>query len=192
MRPTRKPETGSLLTSEDAVFSYLVLLLMGFTEPRISRPALVRSYRTVSPLPAPRERDVGGLLSVALSVGLPRLAVNQHGALWSSDFPPFPREAETATSRKSRPLILIQGQPKQKTGDCRPKVFDLTCRYALSLTQDHGHCSAAGRRGSNVRKCLRKALSPIPRSLYNNAAVPRQGAPLTIDPQRPSYMEIRL
>jgi len=29
----------------------------------------------------------GSLFSVALSVGLPRLAVNQHPALWSSDFP---------------------------------------------------------------------------------------------------------
>jgi len=32
---------------------------------------------------------VGGILSVALAVGFPRLVVNQHGALWSSDFPPF-------------------------------------------------------------------------------------------------------
>jgi hypothetical protein len=44
----------------------------------------VRSYRTLSPLPRKR----GGLLSVALSFELPRLAVNQHHALWSSDFPP--------------------------------------------------------------------------------------------------------
>ena len=44
----------------------------------------VRSYRTLSPLPCMH----GGLLSVALSFELPRLAVNQHHALWSSDFPP--------------------------------------------------------------------------------------------------------
>jgi len=30
----------------------------------------------------------GGLLSVALAFRSPRLAVNQHPALWSSDFPP--------------------------------------------------------------------------------------------------------
>src|SRR5437016_12762380 len=30
----------------------------------------------------------GGLLSVALSVGLPPLGVTQHPALWSPDFPP--------------------------------------------------------------------------------------------------------
>src|SRR5450432_484978 len=45
----------------------------------------VRSYRTVSPLP-PAETD-GGLFSVALSFELPRLAVSQHPALWSPDFP---------------------------------------------------------------------------------------------------------
>ncbi len=38
----------------------------------------------------PRRSDVpeGCLFSVALSVELPRLAVSQHPALWSSDFPP--------------------------------------------------------------------------------------------------------
>jgi hypothetical protein len=49
-------------------------------------PDAVRSYRTVSPLPAPR--GTGGLFSVALSCESPRLAVSQHPALWSSDFPP--------------------------------------------------------------------------------------------------------
>src|SRR5207253_9502974 len=44
----------------------------------------VRSYRTVSPLPA----FAGGLFSVALSRESPRLAVNQHPALWRPDFPP--------------------------------------------------------------------------------------------------------
>ena len=43
----------------------------------------VRSYRTISPLPA----RGGRYLSVALSVGLPRLDVIQHRALRSSDFP---------------------------------------------------------------------------------------------------------
>jgi len=44
----------------------------------------VRSCRTVSPLPA----LAGGLFSVALSRESPRLAVSQHPALWSPDFPP--------------------------------------------------------------------------------------------------------
>ena len=36
---------------------------------------LVRSYRTISPLPAPRPwpQDVGGFVSVTLSLGFPRV-----------------------------------------------------------------------------------------------------------------------
>lgn len=44
---------------------------------------LVRSYRTVSSLP----QKCGGLFSVALSLRSPSLAVSQHPALWSPDFP---------------------------------------------------------------------------------------------------------
>ena len=44
---------------------------------------LVSSYLTVSALPLER----GGLLSVALAVGFPRLAVSQHPTLRSPDFP---------------------------------------------------------------------------------------------------------
>jgi len=42
----------------------------------------VRSYRTISPLP------FGCVFSVALSRGLPRVAVSHHRALSCSDFPP--------------------------------------------------------------------------------------------------------
>ena len=42
----------------------------------------VRSYRTISPLP-----PGGCIISVALSVGLPRPDVIRHRALWSPDFP---------------------------------------------------------------------------------------------------------
>src|SRR5262245_13040529 len=72
---------------------YAVLLRVGFTEPAPSPEPLVRSYRTVSPLPAARPTRVGcgapagGLLSVALSVGSRPLGITQHPALWSSDFP---------------------------------------------------------------------------------------------------------
>ncbi|CCG39652.1 conserved hypothetical protein [Magnetospirillum molischianum DSM 120] len=38
----------------------------------------VRSYRTLSPLPAARERGTGGLLSVALSLGSPPPDVIRH------------------------------------------------------------------------------------------------------------------
>ena len=46
-QPTREPRPGQPRT-----LPYLVLLRVGFAEPPASPPALVRSYRTVSPLPA--------------------------------------------------------------------------------------------------------------------------------------------
>ena len=47
----------------------------------------------------PKSSVIGGLLSAALSVGLPRLEVIQHPALWSPD---FPRRAASA-ARRDRP-----------------------------------------------------------------------------------------
>src|SRR5205807_7068107 len=50
----------------------------------VTRPP-VGSYPTISPLPA---ASTGGVISVALSFGSPRLGVTQRPALWSPDFPP--------------------------------------------------------------------------------------------------------
>ena len=61
---------------------------------------LVRSYRTISPLPTwpfGRYCNVGGVFSVALSVRSPSLGVTQHPALWSPDFPPVPTPFEVET-----------------------------------------------------------------------------------------------
>src|SRR5690606_11471517 len=68
-----------------------VLLQMGFTMTgTVTRPP-VSSYLTLSPLPRsalPGEhRCGGGLLSVALSLGSPPVAVSDHLALRSPDFP---------------------------------------------------------------------------------------------------------
>src|SRR6266699_819933 len=67
----------------------LTLLRVGFTEPPQSPAALVVSYTTVSPLPRgpARNRARGGLFSVALSRGSPRVGVTDHPALWSPDLP---------------------------------------------------------------------------------------------------------
>ena len=64
--------------------------------PRTVARRAVRSYRTLSPLPAPEVdvRGLGGLLSAALSVGLRRPGVTWHSALWSPDFPPLNRSCE--------------------------------------------------------------------------------------------------
>ena len=67
----------------------------------------VRSYRTISPLPVSRRSEtIGGIFSVPLSVGSPRLRVTKHPALWSSDFPRPPK-------RRPRPSSLLkQSIPK--------------------------------------------------------------------------------
>ena len=49
---------------------YLVLLRVGFTLPQNVTTSAVRSYRTISPLPAAnRASNLGGIFSVALAVG---------------------------------------------------------------------------------------------------------------------------
>lgn len=65
---------------------------------------LVVSYTTVSAFPFTRRvsTQVGVFFSAALSVGLPRLAVSQHPALWSPDFPHACAGAQVA--RPSGPL----------------------------------------------------------------------------------------
>jgi hypothetical protein len=69
---------------------YLALLQVGFAVPSSVATDAVRSYRTVSPLPARTHEgtDLGGLLSVALSVGSRPPGVTWHLVRRSPDFPP--------------------------------------------------------------------------------------------------------
>lgn len=50
-RPTREPVRAA--HAARLLFPYLVLLRVGFTLPRTVASRAVRSYRTISPLPAP-------------------------------------------------------------------------------------------------------------------------------------------
>ena len=67
----------------------------------------VRSYRTISPLPAVHllmdkpiiKEQTGGIFSVALSVGSHLPGVTWHPALWSPDFPPFVINKERLPNR---------------------------------------------------------------------------------------------
>ena len=77
--------------------SYLVLLRVEFTLPYTVASNAVRSYRTLSPLPALTR--LGGLLSAALVVGSRRPGITWHPALWSPDFPPF-RNSQVKTKRR--------------------------------------------------------------------------------------------
>ena len=91
----------------------LTLLRVGFTEPPGSLRALVVSYTTVSPLPlAGLGPAKGGLLSVALSRGSPRVGVTDHPALWSPDLP------HRACARRDRPadspMLRIRRTPSAR------------------------------------------------------------------------------
>jgi hypothetical protein len=81
--------------------SYLVLLRVEFTLPHTVASGAVRSYRTLSPLPAPltNQRRLGGLLSAALVVGSRRPGITWHPALWSPDFPP-PAKVQVLSRRR--------------------------------------------------------------------------------------------
>jgi len=73
--------------------------------------SLPRWWALTSPFHPCRSLRPGGLFSVALSVASLRLAVNQHPALWSPDFPPpsrFPAPAATIW-RTRTPFIIVQG-----------------------------------------------------------------------------------
>ena len=90
-----------------AAVTLLALLRVGFTEPPRSPGMLVGSYPTVSPLPPRPQAASGGLFSVALSRGSPRVAVSNHPALWSPDVPRRRAPKRTdATARPTRPSRL--------------------------------------------------------------------------------------
>src|SRR5690625_2722081 len=84
----------------------LVLLRAGFTEPHRSPGTLVVSYTTLSPLPPLPEGRDGGLLSVALSRGSPRVGVTHHPALWSPDVPRHPEGCRDRLADSSAPTSL--------------------------------------------------------------------------------------
>jgi len=117
-QPTREPARAARGKS---LFLYLVLLQVGFTVPRNVATRAVRSYRTLSPLPAPKR--LGGLLSVALAVGSRPPGVTWHLALWSPDFPlhkstaiawPTPRYKGKASQPISQALIDVYFFPASR------------------------------------------------------------------------------
>jgi hypothetical protein len=94
---------------------------MGFTEPTGSPRPLVRSYRTVSPLPRTeslRMRPFGGLFSVALSLASRPVDVIDHPALRSPDFPPAP-DARPASAPRAITPPTSDRNPKHRP--CSPR-----------------------------------------------------------------------
>ena len=86
-----------------------------FTVPRTVTSRAVRSYRTLSPLPDPL-RAIGGLLSVALVVGLRLPGVTWHPALWEPGLssPPVCLPEGTTTRRR------LPGQPRAHYREVTP------------------------------------------------------------------------
>jgi hypothetical protein len=95
-------DAGRIRRSQDRLPPYLVLLQVGFTVPRRVATRAVRSYRTFSPLPVRAIPDVGGIFSVALSVGWRLPGVTWHLARWSPDFPPRRQTAQRLSDRLSQ------------------------------------------------------------------------------------------
>jgi hypothetical protein len=98
--------------TEPVLHPYLALLQVGFAKRRVAtdtRELLPHVFTIAGSL-----RNVGCVFSVALSVGFPRLAVSQHLALRSPDFP-HSRFPESCCDPAIPLTRLVQPAPLSKT-----------------------------------------------------------------------------
>jgi hypothetical protein len=130
----------------------------------------VRSCRTVSPLPASRPAV---FFSVALSRESPRLAVDQHPALWSPDFPParLPRRrppgrvlsprrlSATGGGGHSSRTRVAAGLQRAHPGARRAAAAAEAAAPLFALAPG-GACRAASVTRGAVRSC--RTVSPLP------------------------------
>ncbi len=132
-------------------------------------PDAVRSYRTVSPLPAPC--GTGGLFSVALSCESPRLAVSQHPALWSSDFPPATHDCgDRRSPGPLRHLALTTAGPGWSTpgtSRCQPVPFPQAAARSRRRARSRVFWVRAAARSNSARASSRRPSLPSrsPRTL---------------------------
>ena len=121
--------------------SCLVLLRVGFAEPPQSPGVLVVSCTTVSPLPT----VVGGLFSVALSRGSPRVGVTHHPALWSPDFPQQPRGAPRSPGRlvQTSSVRRVPGWTAQPPGSQPVRALGADQKAAYCADQLRGASAPA-------------------------------------------------
>ena len=138
MRPTRELPTEA---DERAVHSLcLALLRVGFTEPYESPRTLVRSYRTVAPLPVTDDLATIGPSAVSLcctSVRSPQPGSRQHSALWSPDFPrhgqavPRPPDRLTTADQCTARSAGVN-QPRRRSRMGRRTSSGSACRSSAS------------------------------------------------------------
>jgi hypothetical protein len=154
---------------------FLALLRVGFTKPPRSPGVLVSSYLTVSPLPAPPKR-AGGLFSVALSRGSPRVAVNNHPALRSPDVPRRRHKAPTRPPSQlvRRSLILRRAaRPESAGAICGHAVPGDLCgqdqsrfgstRFRWGLRRSRRHTPRSTGAGQSVAAIGVHGVEPSPR-----------------------------
>jgi len=114
-RPTRGPR-GPRVTAT-AVCPPICLAPDGVYPAAAVTGDAVRSYRTISPLPPDLAARVGGIFSVALSVGSRLPGVTWHPVLRSPDFPRPRRAATIWPTPKNRnrhePAAVFLGAKKQ-------------------------------------------------------------------------------
>ena len=128
--------------------SYSRLLRMGFTQPSRRRDAGGLLHHRFS-FSLYARTQVGVFFSAALSVGSLRLAVSQHAALWSPDFPHESAKRPRATVWPASegdcstvgPASADAGSPCHPQGSSAPAA-----RFAT-------HCPVGGR-GSRHQPCL--------------------------------------
>lgn len=97
--------------------------------------------------PYPVENPPGGLFSVALSRGSPRVAVSNHPALWSPDFPRWALAHRGRLADSSAPSEFTQPSPNgpeacARAGACPPGSRD-QARWEVSLTSRTDACPSA-------------------------------------------------
>ena len=168
-------------TGRAARLPRLALLRVGFTEPAGSPPSLVRSYRTLSPLPVRTRRPaIGGFLSVALSCGSPRLAVSQHPALRSPDLPRHdpacgPCRGHPADS-PSPPVCHRPAQPhhtfrRGPEASHRRFPFRGTFLRVTPTSREPAPCSAESRPSSTRSRCSARPHLPRTHGQVSRGAV---------------------
>ena len=157
----------------------LTLLRTRFTEPTASPRSLVGSYPTVSPLPgacAP-----GGLLSVALSRGLPRVGVTHRPALWSPDVPR--RTIETVRrDRLADPLALPFYRRRGESERRRPKPAATRHPFAAYRTSVRAGCQSPD---SSVRTRMRSHSGHSTTSSGAERRTDSRSEPVSVMPQPP-------
>ena len=161
----------------------VTLLRTRFTEPARSPWPLVVSYTTVSPLP--RAEAQGGLFSVALSRGLPRVGVTHRPALWSPD---VPRHRGLRRARMTRPSCRpIPSSSLQASGaapvpdrrrTCAGRVGqmpDSSVRTRMAPQSGQKTMSSAGAARTSSRSLpVRVMVQPLQvRARSSDAALPR-------------------